>query len=259
MAPLKFEENIGEKLGAREIKPSEKAWDTIASKLDVSKPQKKNRFPWYAIAACVIGLLIVSTLYLGRETGVDPMQNTNKVTEAPKNDIDKPSGIQTPAEATVAVQESEVIPEEVTKKMPEGKQIHKDQPQHSPKEVQEMGVTAVASAETIKESTVLNEMDKTFQKVEGIINTKVEGIIAQVNLLEENNEAITDAEVDSLLRIAQKEILTKKLFNEDRTVDAMALLSEVEGELDKSFREQIFEGLKNRFFEVRTALADRNN
>jgi len=36
-------------------------------------------------------------------------------------------------------------------------------------------------------------------------------------------------------------------------------LNEVEGELDISFREQIFESLKTGFLKVRTAVADRNN
>jgi len=39
----------------------------------------------------------------------------------------------------------------------------------------------------------------------------------------------------------------------------MALLTEVEGELDQSFRDQIFEKLKSGFLKVRTAVADRNN
>ncbi|PHQ62576.1 MAG: hypothetical protein COC08_00130 [Maribacter sp.] len=70
---------------------------------------------------------------------------------------------------------------------------------------------------------------------------------------------MTDAEVDSLLRKAQEEILANKIFGEDYSVDAMALLNEVEDELDQSFRDQIFETLKIGFLKVRTAVANRNN
>ena len=94
---------------------------------------------------------------------------------------------------------------------------------------------------------------------EDLINTKVLEVLARVDVLEEDNEALTDAKVDSLLRKAQEEILTDKLFRNNRSVDAMALLSEVESELDKSFRDQIFESLKTGFLKVRTAVADRNN
>ena len=92
-----------------------------------------------------------------------------------------------------------------------------------------------------------------------IINTKLLQVLAQVDVLEQDNEELTDAEVDALLRSAQEEILTDKLFRDNHSIDAMALLSEVEGELDKSFRDQIFESLKSGFFKVRTAVADRNN
>ena len=80
-----------------------------------------------------------------------------------------------------------------------------------------------------------------------------------MNSLEENDNSITDFEVDSLLRQAQKEILTEKYLNPDKTVNPEALLSQVEGELDESFRDQIFDKLKSGFNKVRTAVAERNN
>ncbi len=96
-------------------------------------------------------------------------------------------------------------------------------------------------------------------KTEQLINAKIAEIVAQVDLMENNNLPISNAEVDSLLRKAQNEVLADKIFNKEGKVDAMALLNEVEGELDKSFREQIFESLKTGFLKVRTAVADRNN
>lgn len=46
------------------------------------------------------------------------------------------------------------------------------------------------------------------------------------------------------LRAAQRQILTDKLFSESGAMDAMSLLGEVEDELDESFRDQIFDALK---------------
>jgi len=96
-------------------------------------------------------------------------------------------------------------------------------------------------------------------QTEKLINAKIAEIVAQVDLIENGNLSISNAEVDSLLRKAQNELVTDKIFNREGQVDAMALLNEVEGELDKSFREQIFESLKTGFLKVRTAVADRNN
>ena len=75
----------------------------------------------------------------------------------------------------------------------------------------------------------------------------------------EQYSTVTDAEVDSLLKRAQQEILREKIFKTDKSVDALALLTEVEGELNQSFRDQIFNSLKASFIKVRTAVAARNN
>ncbi len=93
---------------------------------------------------------------------------------------------------------------------------------------------------------------------ESVLNKKIADVVAQVALLERSAE-VTDAEVDSLLRNAQEAIVREQLFNTDKTVNAMALLTEVEDELDQSFRDQIFQSLKTGFLKVRTAVADRNN
>ena len=60
MAPIKFEEHIKEKLDKREIKPSVRAWESIASSIDNTNQGNKKGFVWYAIAACVLGLLMAS-------------------------------------------------------------------------------------------------------------------------------------------------------------------------------------------------------
>ncbi|MEL6919028.1 MAG: hypothetical protein AAFO99_15030 [Bacteroidota bacterium] len=92
-----------------------------------------------------------------------------------------------------------------------------------------------------------------------IIDIKIAEVIAQVDQLEQDNAIVTNAEIDSLLRVAQKEILTDKLVKGNKKVDPAVLLAEAEFELDKSFRDQIFETLKNGYLKVRTAVADRNN
>ena len=85
-----------------------------------------------------------------------------------------------------------------------------------------------------------------------------EEVVAQVELMETAQQDVSDAEVDSLLRAAQRQILTVKLFSESGSVDAMSLLAEVEDELDESFRDQIFDALKTGYLKLRTAVADRN-
>ena len=44
-----------------------------------------------------------------------------------------------------------------------------------------------------------------------------------------------------------------------KTVDANALLQDVESDLQQSFRNKIFEALKNSYETIKTAVAERNN
>jgi len=57
----------------------------------------------------------------------------------------------------------------------------------------------------------------------------------------------------------KKESLVSKIVSEDGVVDASALLLEAEQELDRSFRDQIFDALKSGYLKAKTAVANRNN
>ncbi|MCB0445367.1 MAG: hypothetical protein KDC68_06915, partial [Gelidibacter sp.] len=71
---------------------------------------------------------------------------------------------------------------------------------------------------------------------------------------------ISDEAIDALLNQAQKEITLQKLYNEDvKTVDANALLQDVETDLQQSFRDKVFEALQTSYDKVKTAVAQRNN
>ena len=74
------------------------------------------------------------------------------------------------------------------------------------------------------------------------------------------NDAKLNREVDSLLKVASKE-LTKNNAIKDalKTVDANTLLDEVQDEMGQSFRSKVYEVLKDSYKTVKTAVAQRNN
>ena len=99
MAPIKYEEDMKNRLEKRTIQPSAKSWDTLSQRLE--KEEKKNNkksFWWLGIAASIIGLLLVSNSFLNSET----INNTNSIivedntiidtikTEIPKQIISTP-------------------------------------------------------------------------------------------------------------------------------------------------------------------------
>ena len=247
----KFEKELKERLRKQEIKPSEGAWDRISKQLEGSEAPKPawsanrpNRFQWYGIAAGLGGILFVSVLYF---TKVEPSAE-------PETDITKVVKDSTPLNTTTKITQQEKLTENDTiGDMKSREEIVIEKPrQHRDRLVTDAWVSSKNEESKVEKLPVpLNTSDE-------IIHEKIAEIVAKVEGLEKTNATVTDAEIDSLLRGAQQEILEDKIFWKDRSVDAMALLADVEDELDRSFRDQIFDALKDGFVKVRTAVADRN-
>ncbi|MEK6151829.1 hypothetical protein WIW50_01135 [Flavobacteriaceae bacterium 3-367] len=248
MAPTKFEEQIKEKLNERRMQPTERAWEAISETLYTNRASKRGNFFWYGLAASFAGILAVSLWYFSlREVSTAPDQQTVEVPVSKKK-IEQPKGNNTipalekvPEEIAVAKEDTEVMTEEAP----------------LAKNAMAQRETDIKVTEKIHGSELIRK--KEWSESQEIIDTKIAEVIAQVDLLEQENTVVTDAELETLLRKAQEEILAERIFREDQTVDASALLAEAESELDKSFRDQIFETLKKGYFKVRTAVADRNN
>ena len=246
MVPDKFEKHIKNQLGKREISPSDNAWDKISGQLEKRESPKSKRFLWYSVAAACIGILIISTLYLNTsdesiDSGIQLVETPNEPVVIPKTE-------------DVLIEQKAVEEKIAISDKPNIKDAKKPRVQV---ETDLNNNSSIASTGSVSDKAI--KADVVPNGAEQLINAKIAKIVAQVNLLENSNLPVSSLEVDSLLRQAQQEILTDKIFNQEGKVDAMALLDEVEGELDKSFREQIFESLKTGFLKVRTAVADRNN
>lgn len=248
MAPTKFEERIKEKLNERRIQPTGRAWEAISETLNTNRASKRGNFFWYGMAASFAGILAISLWYFSvGEVSNAPDQQTVEV-PVNKKKIERPEG-----NNNIPVLEK--VPEEiaVTKKDTEvmtGEALLVKNAMTPPE-------TNMKVVEKRHDSELVGK--KEWSESQEIIDTKIAEVIAQVDMLEQENTVVTDAELETLLRKAQEEILAERIFKEDQTVDALALLAEAESELDKSFRDQIFETLKKGYFKVRTAVADRNN
>jgi len=251
MAPLKFEEELKEKLEGREIKPSINAWDRISQELDAPKPKRKN-FWGYGIAASLIGLLFVSIwiFNFNKNDDVQEITDTDKIEEVIKEEQESPFEI--PDETIVNVDEVEKsIP---TEKVNQSKE-RKEKPNRI-KNIQPKTSTVIAEVAP-KDKKIATDVEEL--KEDNIFNKELNKVLETVAQLEESNTKVSDSEIDSLLRGAQREILKGKAFKAGISVDAMALLEEAEDELDETFRDKVLEKLKNGFQKVRTAVADRNN
>jgi len=251
MEPNKFEKYIKKQLQQREIQPSSEAWEHLTKKLDETEPPAKRRsYFWYGMAASFVGLLLISAIFFGlRNPGSalegEVVNTTDETIETNSNPlVFEEKEIEDAVVEHEKIEQPPIVQEEMVVK----------------KQMSELGnqITSVEEVDdlSVSRKTESDITSNTFK--EEVIDTKILEIVAAVDSLERNSDALTEAEVDALLRNAQEEILRGRLFNKNGSVDAMALLTEVEDELDQSFRDQIFESLKAGFLKVRTAVADRN-
>lgn len=247
MEPTKLEDHIKKTLKEREIKPSETSWYKIKGQISQDFKPKRSGYYRYGIAAGFIGILILSVLYfttddrgLNQEMKIVTQPSTSVV------DIEKEELLKAP----LAEEESSLSGVEDSIEVAEEKSTR------VPKKEEKMDIV-------ISEDDQLANTDGNQNRVpedpNEIIDAKLAEVLAIVTTHEENSEELTELEVDSLLRQAQKEILTGKLINSDKSVNPEELLSQVEEELDQSFRDKILEKLKSGYNKVRTAVADGNN
>lgn len=278
MAPIKLEDNMRDRLEERTIEPTAAAWDRISSKLEAEQGVKKSkRVLWMSIAASFVGGILIAILFFqNNTTNQGPSMvdaDTNEKIE--ESIFINPDEVATPNQEVIEGKEEMIVQEESVKEvkeplenetpliikeqnntervvqvLPEDKRIEKTIREELPVEKE----VVVASQEVNKKEPSEIVID---DKLNTIINQKVEEVIAQV----ESKESITDAEIEALLKNAQREIISKQIFNQKTNkVDANALLLDVEAEVaPASFRNKIFDAVVEGFEKTRDAVANRNN
>lgn len=248
----KLEQHIKAKMVEREIYPSDRAWKKIAGELNAETVSRKPRYMWLGIAASIIVLVGVALSYFNdfnqELKGPVEVVVTNKE-DGSRESIEQNNLPQQTQEALVQSEDKMEIPLDADNDVLENNQ--------SVAEVNQSVIQNEMEVADLGEFEVNKGVEKSKLQ-EQVINDKAAEIAAQVAVLEQY-DALTDAEVDSLLKQAQQDILREQIFKTDASVNATALLTEVEDELDQSFRDQIFNSLKAGYIKVRTAVADRNN
>lgn len=226
-----IENQFKEKINAREITPAKASWDRLDAMLTVAEKPKRS-FKWMYIAASILGFLLIGTLYFN--------QNKNETV------INKD---------TIVVNESKVIPEiEVTAvkinsaKKTEVKKITDEQlasteikPKIDSNRVLSNKEIQVAEKEIIQEQQILIINQKAEQKT---VPTKPKYVNADELL----------ASVDN---VSPKK--SSAVAKTNVKVNSNELLTQVDGELDLTFREKAIKTVNQNFKAVKLALSNRNS
>lgn len=255
MAPIKFEENIKNKLEERTLQPSEKSWDQLSKRLDQNSKRRIPKFWWFAVAALVViafQLVFNSNGAYVLEDDVQPV-----IAEEPVNTKIQNSDkeVSLPTKLIIDVTLAEVDPKELETELSVDETNKRESKVIKDKEIEsnaqssetQMAFSEVeVSRNTSEPNSILiaeNEMDKLLEDVK-----KSETVNSM------------DREVDSLLKAAQKAIiLDKAMKNKATVVDAQNLLMEVETEVEPSLKSKVYKALKGGYQKVKTAVAERNN
>ena len=251
MAPIKFEENIKDKLEKRTISPSEDSWDKLSNKLDEHEDKSNGKIVWWiGIAASLVGVFLVTTLFFNQS----------------EDETVLPVLVDSPIEKTLNQQEEK---EPLNNVLVESEEPFLKETTTLNKKVENYIVNRAKVRKTIDKSK--NEVvDATIEEDkiqnQNLINSNTiiaeenkQEITAQILDIEKDKNLVTDSEIELLLENAQKDIALKQNKKEQsKTVNANSLLQDVETDLDVSFRDKIFKSIESGYNTVRTAVVERN-
>lgn len=237
MGRNKIEKDFSEKLRQREINPSANAWDRLDAMLTVAEENKpKRNFGWMYIAASVVGFLLIGTIFLSTTEELIDSRRNDVVFE---NENPKPE-----------TNESEITPEQPEVLATSETIIAKDSNNH-PKTRAILNIKKVANESQLAQNTI-------NQPETSVSNNQSRDFGTIINQKTDIKKAVANGlQADELLAMAQ----TKSDAGAATTsvkVNAKNLLSEVDGELNQTFREKVINSVGKNYRSAKSALANRN-
>jgi len=249
---MKFEKDIKDKLEQRKLQPSDDAWEVLQKRFDdVSKNNKDRKgFWWLGLAASIVGVLIMVNVLTKADGHVDEPVIVDTEASDAEMDIKVIEPIETIDSPIINSKKDPLKNNSEMVKVEAANNVKEQKEKLVVIEKIPLNNKVMAQEDTIQKApVVLSDEDK-----------KVQEVVTKILELQETNVSITDAQIDSMLYTAQKDLNIQTVYNNNtKKVDAMALLQDVEFEIEKSFRDKVFEALKSSYKSVKTAVAERNN
>lgn len=219
----KLETQFKEQLNSREIKPSAMAWERLdAMLIDAEGRKPKRSFTWMYIAASFVGFLLIGTVYFSQK---------NSAVENQKRQI--------------VIQQS--IP---------NKRNREPLKALNPNSEKSTSVAFVTGKVAIKNNKI------SILKKDSLINKNNQNQVAELSIInqkkeQESNSNINEKSIDEMLAAVK---INSKFDNSNKAVkvNPNALLLQVDGELELSFREKVINKVNKNYQTVKVALTNRN-
>ncbi|HLP65696.1 hypothetical protein [Flavobacterium sp.] len=250
MVPNKFEEQIREQLNAREIQPSENAWDRLDAMLSVAEEKKTKRsFGWLYIAASILVFVTAGLYFFNQNTSESTPDATivnQEMTKDSVNDSLEKIQNEVPTENIQPLVQTEQNTTQPKTQNPQSTPTYNLQPTTNNR------VSIIKSNQSIAQKSTPNPTKNTpSPKQEVIAQNNGKSEVKNPTPVFNTPTTIENKEV-----IAQNEVNQKP--STKVTVSANSLLSQVDGELELTFREKVLQKVSKNYKEVKVALSTRN-
>lgn len=219
MGPNKYDKDFRAKLINREITPSADSWNKLDAMLSATQEKKKKPMIWLYVAAGIVGLLFVGNLFM--------MQLGDSSTDIQVVNQENPAFI----EPSEIIQESNKVVEEILQLQPQ--------------------------QEVVRVKQAQNALAKVVAPNNQTAGTLVQQEIAAVDLPIQPTKiknTISDQDLNGLLASADlRQNPVQKV-----KVNAKNLLSQVDGEMDLTFREKVIKSAAKNYQNIKIAVSNRN-
>lgn len=223
MEPNNIENQIREKLNQREIQPSQNAWDRLDAMLSIEEQKPKRNFKWISIAAIFVGFTLIGIFMMNKESSTDNVIPSNSIVLENETKLFEKEPTPEIENNFSKVKEEETVVHQSTKK------TEKSSTEINPKK------DFLLDNHSKQEETIVENQPK--ESTNKYINA--ESLLAEI----ETGEKI------EIPNISKKPSVK---------VDANALLSSAEKEVDESFRDKVIQSINKKYNSVKSTLANRN-
>ena len=234
MEPNNMENQFRDKLNKREIKPSENSWDRLDAMLTVAEKPKRN-YRWMYFAASFLGFILIATVFFNQTEEVVDSEHKTVVIE--KQEIqNNENELNKILETPIVVKKTEVVV------------------------VSQNVVTKQNNAVKTKSNAILDKIEfvKTVNKqpTETAIVSNEKSTSSPII----NQKTAVKVDANALLASVENNQPSQSVAkNADPIkVNSNTLLSQVDDELELSFRERVIKSVNKTYREVKVAVAKRN-
>ena len=250
MEPNKFEKQIREQLNSREIQPSSNAWDRLDAMLSVAEEKKTKRsFGWLYIAASILVFVGVGMYFFNQNTS-EITPNTTVVTQEVIKDSATHSSEKIENNPTLNQEMQPLV--QVEENTLQSTTDNRQPTTNNSQPTTNNRVSIINFNQSVAQKSTPNQ-----QKNSPIQNQEV---IAENKVIKQSNNP-TPVFVNPINSENKEVIALNELSQKPSkvTVSANSLLSQVDGELEMTFREKVFKAVSKNYKEVKVAVTNRNN